>query len=141
MRSSLVLLLLLLSLLLLILILLLLLLLLLFNELTNRRIISMMKQVLGGSCSPACSVPLLTVLWLACLWHENSYVASGELNIDLFLHKYFSFYFLSEETTCWQRLIAGILVFVVLFCLFFSFLGFVFVFVLSCVTFFFPFSF
>jgi len=66
MRSSLVLLLLLLSLLLLILILLLLLLLLLFNELTNRRIISMMKQVLGGSCSPACSVPLLTVLWLAC---------------------------------------------------------------------------
>jgi len=101
----------------------------------------MMKQVLGGSCSPACSVPLLTVLWLACLWHENSYVASGELNIDLFLHKYFSFYFLSEETTCWQRLIAGILVFVVLFCLFFSFLGFVFVFVLSCVTFFFPFSF
>ena len=71
----------------------------------------MMKQVLGGSCSPARSVPLLTVLWFACLWHENSYVASGE-DIDLFLHKYFSFYFLSEETTCWQRLIAGILVFV-----------------------------
>lgn len=66
----------------------------------------MMKQVLGGSCSPARSVPLLTVLWFACLWHENSYVASGE-DIDLFLHKYFSFYFLSEETTCWQRLIAG----------------------------------
>lgn len=57
----------------------------------------MTKQVLGGSCSPARSVPLLTVLWFACLWHENSYVASGELNIDLFLHKNFSFYFLSEK--------------------------------------------
>lgn len=92
----------------------------------------MMKQVLGGSCSPARSVPLLTVLWFACLWQENSYVASGELNIDLFLHKYFSFYFLSEETTCWQRLIAGILVFVcfVLFVFLFFWFCFCFCFVL-----------
>ena len=102
----------------------------------------MMKQVLGGSCSPARSVPLLTVLWFACLWHENSYVASGELNIDLFLHKYFSFYFLSEETTCWQRLIAGILVFVcfVLFVFLFFWFCFCFCFVL-CNFFFFPFPF